>query len=94
MERGDNPDTGVSWGGGAADTHAEVQLRTSLLLCPASSTKQRSNFPDALQMCSPAQLRQQSEELYAVIDDILANSLPPVSSTNGRQTNALVGLYI
>lgn len=29
-----------------------------------------------LQMCSPAQLRQQSEELYAVIDEILASSTP------------------
>ncbi|XP_068183692.1 muscular LMNA-interacting protein isoform X2 [Antennarius striatus] len=28
------------------------------------------------EMCSPAQLRQQSEELYAVIDEILTNSLP------------------
>uniref|UniRef100_A0A8C3AAV3 Uncharacterized protein n=1 Tax=Cyclopterus lumpus TaxID=8103 RepID=A0A8C3AAV3_CYCLU len=27
-------------------------------------------------MCSPAELRQQSEELYAVIDEILANSIP------------------
>uniref|UniRef100_A0A8C4IBC3 Uncharacterized protein n=1 Tax=Dicentrarchus labrax TaxID=13489 RepID=A0A8C4IBC3_DICLA len=33
-------------------------------------------------MCSPAQLRQQSEELYAVIDEILANSIPEVSSSN------------
>lgn len=30
-------------------------------------------------MCSPAQLRQQSEELYAVIDEILANSIAAVS---------------
>uniref|UniRef100_A0A665X9D5 Muscular LMNA interacting protein n=1 Tax=Echeneis naucrates TaxID=173247 RepID=A0A665X9D5_ECHNA len=30
------------------------------------------------EMCSPAQLRQQSEELYAVIDEILANSSPAV----------------
>ncbi|XP_051936490.1 muscular LMNA-interacting protein isoform X2 [Hippocampus zosterae] len=29
------------------------------------------------EMCSPAQLRQQSEELYAAIDEILANSNPP-----------------
>ncbi|KAF7660099.1 hypothetical protein LDENG_00288350 [Lucifuga dentata] len=28
------------------------------------------------EMCSPAQLRQKSEELYAVIDEILADSLP------------------
>uniref|UniRef100_A0AAQ4RZG7 Uncharacterized protein n=1 Tax=Gasterosteus aculeatus aculeatus TaxID=481459 RepID=A0AAQ4RZG7_GASAC len=27
-------------------------------------------------MCSPAELRQQSEELYAVIDEIMANSIP------------------
>lgn len=32
------------------------------------------------QMCSPAELRQQSEELYAVIDDVLASSTPTVSS--------------
>ncbi|KAM7408856.1 hypothetical protein PAMA_002531 [Pampus argenteus] len=32
------------------------------------------------EMCSPAQLRQQSEELYATIDEILANSIPAVSS--------------
>uniref|UniRef100_A0AAX7UTM5 Uncharacterized protein n=1 Tax=Astatotilapia calliptera TaxID=8154 RepID=A0AAX7UTM5_ASTCA len=31
------------------------------------------------EMCSPAQLRQQSEELYAVIDEILANSIAAVS---------------
>ncbi|XP_034408387.1 muscular LMNA-interacting protein [Cyclopterus lumpus] len=31
------------------------------------------------EMCSPAELRQQSEELYAVIDEILANSIPAVS---------------
>lgn len=35
-----------------------------------------------LQMYSPAQLRQQSEELYATIDEVLANSVPPVSSGN------------
>ncbi|XP_037321394.2 muscular LMNA-interacting protein isoform X2 [Pungitius pungitius] len=31
-------------------------------------------------MCSPAELRQQSEELYAVIDDIMANSNPTSKS--------------
>lgn len=31
-------------------------------------------------MCSPAQFRQQSAELYAVIDEILADSLPAVSA--------------
>lgn len=29
------------------------------------------------EMCSPAEFRQESEELYAVIDEILANSSPP-----------------
>lgn len=37
------------------------------------------------QMCSPAQLRQQSEELYAVIDDVLARSTPIVSSDKWYQ---------
>uniref|UniRef100_A0A3P8TJC7 Muscular LMNA-interacting protein n=1 Tax=Amphiprion percula TaxID=161767 RepID=A0A3P8TJC7_AMPPE len=41
-----------------------------------------------MEMCSPAQLRQQSEELYAVIDEILANSTP-VSS---RSSTPNVGL--
>ncbi|XP_024153644.2 muscular LMNA-interacting protein [Oryzias melastigma] len=38
------------------------------------------------EMCSPAQLRQQSEELYAVIDEILADSSPVISKTS--KTNA------
>ncbi|XP_062286996.1 muscular LMNA-interacting protein, partial [Scomber scombrus] len=33
------------------------------------------------EMCSPAQLRQQSEELYATIDEILANSIPASKSS-------------
>ncbi|XP_026212432.1 flocculation protein FLO11 isoform X2 [Anabas testudineus] len=37
------------------------------------------------EMCSPAQLRQQSEELYAVIDEVLANSVPPCKSTQSKQ---------
>ncbi|XP_005915589.1 mucin-5AC isoform X1 [Haplochromis burtoni] len=37
------------------------------------------------EMCSPAQLRQQSEELYAVIDEILANSI--AASTRSSTTN-------
>uniref|UniRef100_A0A671YUU2 Muscular LMNA interacting protein n=1 Tax=Sparus aurata TaxID=8175 RepID=A0A671YUU2_SPAAU len=41
-----------------------------------------------LQMCSPAQLRQQSEELYAVIDEILANSIPEVSSISRQNTSS------
>ncbi|XP_047207685.1 muscular LMNA-interacting protein isoform X3 [Girardinichthys multiradiatus] len=32
------------------------------------------------EMCSPAELRQKSEELYAVIDEILASSSPPKTS--------------
>ncbi|XP_069000920.1 muscular LMNA-interacting protein isoform X1 [Embiotoca jacksoni] len=34
------------------------------------------------EMCSPAQFRQQSEELYAVIDEILANSSPEPSRSS------------
>ncbi|KAL6487591.1 hypothetical protein MHYP_G00042170 [Metynnis hypsauchen] len=33
------------------------------------------------QMCTPAQLRQQSEELYAVIDEVLDNTIPTHQST-------------
>ncbi|XP_041803676.1 muscular LMNA-interacting protein isoform X2 [Chelmon rostratus] len=43
------------------------------------------------EMCSPAQLRQQSEELYAVIDEILASSTPPSRSSTpsaGLQNNS------
>lgn len=36
-------------------------------------------------MRSPAELRQQSEELYAVIDDVLAGSTPTVSSGQCNQ---------
>ncbi|XP_029376174.1 muscular LMNA-interacting protein isoform X2 [Echeneis naucrates] len=38
------------------------------------------------EMCSPAQLRQQSEELYAVIDEILANSSPATSRSSTPNT--------
>ncbi|KAI9535229.1 hypothetical protein NQZ68_002783, partial [Dissostichus eleginoides] len=38
------------------------------------------------EMCSPAELRQQSEELYAVIDEILADSIP-ASKTSRSSTN-------
>ncbi|MEQ2243914.1 hypothetical protein ILYODFUR_011751, partial [Ilyodon furcidens] len=34
------------------------------------------------EMCSPAELRQKSEELYAVIDEILASSSPPTSKSS------------
>ncbi|XP_062257129.1 muscular LMNA-interacting protein isoform X2 [Platichthys flesus] len=44
------------------------------------------------EMCSPAQLRQQSEELYAVIDEVLANSSPASSRSStpnfGLQSNS------
>lgn len=43
-------------------------------------------------MCSPAQLRQQSEELYAVIDEVLANSAPPVSSVS--QISLCIKFYL
>ncbi|KAM7385694.1 hypothetical protein PAMP_001756 [Pampus punctatissimus] len=39
------------------------------------------------EMCSPAQLRQQSEELYATIDEILANSIPACKSSRSPQTS-------
>ncbi|XP_063730475.1 muscular LMNA-interacting protein isoform X6 [Eleginops maclovinus] len=42
------------------------------------------------QMCSPAELRQQSEELYAVIDEILAFSIPPSKASQSSTT--IVGL--
>ncbi|XP_074532114.1 uncharacterized protein mlip isoform X2 [Halichoeres trimaculatus] len=37
------------------------------------------------EMCSPSQLRQQSAELYAVIDEILANSIPPSKTSRSPQ---------
>ncbi|XP_017268484.1 muscular LMNA-interacting protein [Kryptolebias marmoratus] len=40
------------------------------------------------EMCSPAELRQKSEELYAVIDEILANSIPEETS---KSLNTNVG---
>ncbi|XP_051272848.1 mucin-5AC isoform X2 [Dicentrarchus labrax] len=39
------------------------------------------------EMCSPAQLRQQSEELYAVIDEILANSIPEGKTSQSLQSS-------
>lgn len=36
------------------------------------------------EMCSPAELRQQSEELYAVIDEILADSIPPSKTSRSQ----------
>nr|XP_043900992.1 muscular LMNA-interacting protein isoform X1 [Solea senegalensis] len=57
----------------------------------SSDTLDRSVADTHAEMCSPAQLRQQSEELYAAIDEILANSIPapPRSSTTnvGLQQN-------
>lgn len=65
---------------GVPDTHAEVLARrTSLTVLTALFTPfQNTIFPP--QMCSPAQFRQQSAELYAVIDEVLADSVPPVSA--------------
>ncbi|KAM6997396.1 muscular LMNA-interacting protein isoform 1-T1 [Tautogolabrus adspersus] len=37
------------------------------------------------EMRSPSQLRQQSEELYAVIDEILADSIPPSKTSQSPQ---------
>lgn len=67
---------------GVADTHAEVQVHTSVLVLAAHIIQQSNNINYFLQMCSPAELRQQSEELYAVIDEILADSIPAVRSIN------------
>lgn len=90
VERGgsDAADTGV------IDTHAEVLLHMPLLLdfyffLPPELFTQQANYMRNVtvftQMCSPAQLRQQSEELYAVIDDVLARSTPIVSSDKSCQ---------
>ncbi|XP_008428191.1 mucin-5AC [Poecilia reticulata] len=38
------------------------------------------------EMCSPAELRQKSEDLYTVIDQILANSSPPCQKTSKSST--------
>uniref|UniRef100_UPI0037E9B011 muscular LMNA-interacting protein n=1 Tax=Semicossyphus pulcher TaxID=241346 RepID=UPI0037E9B011 len=40
------------------------------------------------EMCSPSQLRQQSEELYAVIDEILADSMPPSPSRSAQPSRS------
>ena len=58
-----------------------VTQHTSLLVFTALFIQQSgNNINHFLQMCSPAELRQQSEELYAVIDEILADSsIPEVS---------------
>ncbi|XP_018545427.2 LOW QUALITY PROTEIN: muscular LMNA-interacting protein [Lates calcarifer] len=45
-------------------------------------TLDRGDTDTHAEMCSPAQLRQQSEELYAVIDEILANSIPAPSRSS------------
>ncbi|XP_034753839.1 muscular LMNA-interacting protein isoform X5 [Etheostoma cragini] len=37
------------------------------------------------EMCSPTELRQQSEALYAVIDEILADSIPPSITSRSQQ---------
>lgn len=77
VERGDNLCGAVDKG--AFDTHAEVLASPWWLLLAFSPFMQPPSFP---QMCSPAQFRQQSAELYAVIDEILADSIPVVSVFN------------
>lgn len=62
------------------DTHAEVKGHKASYCIHASYFIQVLIILFFLQMCSPAELRQKSEDLYAVIDEILANSSPPVSS--------------
>ena len=84
MEREESPCDRLNVGDiidrGVADTHAEVQVHTSVLVFTARVIQQSNNSNYFLQMCSPAELRQQSEELYAVIDEILADSIPAVRS--------------
>nr|XP_020458781.1 muscular LMNA-interacting protein isoform X1 [Monopterus albus] len=48
-------------------------------------TLDRSVSDTHSEMCSPAQLRQKSEELYTVIDEILANSIPPCKTSPSPQ---------
>uniref|UniRef100_A0A8C9ZU06 Uncharacterized protein n=1 Tax=Sander lucioperca TaxID=283035 RepID=A0A8C9ZU06_SANLU len=48
-----------------------IFLNTLLLVCTAHFTQLSVNINYFLQMCSPAELRQQSDDLYAVIDEIL-----------------------
>ncbi|KAG7462808.1 hypothetical protein MATL_G00188670 [Megalops atlanticus] len=43
---------------------------------PVDSTDKDSVLETHVEMCSPAQLRQQSEELYAAIDQVLQDPLP------------------
>ncbi|XP_015229962.1 PREDICTED: muscular LMNA-interacting protein isoform X3 [Cyprinodon variegatus] len=50
--------------------------------CNYSNTQDRSDIDTHEEMCSPAELRQKSEELYAVIDEILANTGPPTSKSS------------
>lgn len=59
----------------------------------SSAAAARAADPHA-EMCSPAELRQQSEELYAVIDDVLASSTPTTSRSqqSSRTSTPTVGL--
>ncbi|XP_049927177.1 uncharacterized protein mlip isoform X2 [Epinephelus moara] len=50
-------------------------------------TLDRSVADTHAEMCSPAELRQQSEELYAVIDEILANSIPESKTSRSQQSD-------
>ncbi|XP_036402257.1 muscular LMNA-interacting protein isoform X2 [Megalops cyprinoides] len=62
---------------------------------PVDSTDKDSVLETHVEMCSPAQLRQQSEELYAAIDQVLQDPLPmrrsqsaPLSLMTSMETEA------
>ncbi|XP_068423253.1 muscular LMNA-interacting protein isoform X2 [Clinocottus analis] len=68
----------------------EVSSCDSLDTC---GTSDRGVADTHTEMCSPAERRQQSEELYAVIDEILANSIPASKSQQpSRSLTTNVGL--
>lgn len=73
--------------GTALDTHSEVVLLYLFQISIWKNKKQRftERCVFLFQMCSPAQLRQQTEELCAVIDQVLQDPLTMV-------THQLVGL--
>lgn len=65
----------------------DEQVEREIIYCDTPDTGVASDT--STEMCSPAQLRQQSEELYAAIDEILANSIAASSrastTSNGLQ---------
>lgn len=88
VERTDSPGDTMD----RVDTHAEVcvisrpHTRKTHRRCAVNATPHTCHFNNVCfpQMCSPAQLRQESEELYATIDEILANSSAAVSFHKSR----------